>query len=100
MGSFLSTFCVFLKNRVYSIDVECRIPYRVSIVNYLVEIYVHTFFKKILIYFWLYWLFIAVRGCSLVVACVGHPLVAVHKLLIAAAFLVVVLGLRSCGTQV
>ena len=51
----------------------------VSMVNYLIEIYMLTvFFLKFLnfIYFWLYWLLVAVRGCSLVVACVGYSLVA------------------------
>ena len=45
------------------------------------------------IYFWLHWVFIAVRGLSLVVVSGGLLFVAVHRLLIAVASLVAEHGL-------
>ena len=41
------------------------------------------------LYFWLCWVFIAVRGLSLVVASRGSPLVAMHGLLVLVVSLVV-----------
>ena len=49
-----------------------------------------------------HWVFIAALGLSLVVASTGYSLVAVHRLLIALAFLVAEYehtGFSSCGTQ-
>ena len=52
-------------------------------------------FKRFL-YLWLCWVFIAVRGLSLVIACRGFPLVVVHGLLIAVASRC---GAQTLGTQ-
>ena len=43
--------------------------------------------KKLFIYFWLHWVFIAVCGISLVVAHGGYSLVAMHGLLMVATSL-------------
>ena len=50
------------------------------------------FFKKI-IYFWLHWVFVVVRGLSLVAVSGGYSFVAVHGLLIAVASFVAEHGL-------
>jgi len=47
------------------------------------------------IYFWLLWVFVAVRGLSLVAMSRGYSLVAVRRLLITLASLVVELGLEG-----
>ena len=49
----------------------------------------HSFLKEFLksIYFWLYYVFLAVYGLSLVAAGKGYSLVMVHRLLIAVASL-------------
>ena len=70
----------------------------------VIYICIYLYFKNfIFIYFWLYWIFIAVHGLSLVVAPGGYPLVVVHRLLIAVASLIVEHGLsgfRSCRAWV
>ena len=45
------------------------------------------------IYFWLYWVFTAAHGVSLVAASEGHSLAAAHRPLIVVASLVVEHGL-------
>ena len=50
-------------------------------------------------FFWLLWVFVVARGLSLVAESGGYSLVAVHRLLIAVASLVVVHGLSNCGTR-
>ena len=62
--------------------------------SFIFKNFIITFLKKI---FWLYWVFIAMPGLSLVAANWDYSLVTVHGLLIAAAFLVVEHGLW--GTQ-
>ena len=61
--------------------------------DYEYSCYHHSFFFFNFIYFWLHLFFVAVRGCSLIVARGGSSLVAVHRLLIAVAFLDAGLGL-------
>ena len=51
------------------------------------------FFLNKFIYFWLRWVFVAVRGLSLVAVRGGYSFVAVHRLLIAVASLVAEHGL-------
>ena len=48
--------------------------------------------EKVFVYFWLQWVFVAVRRLSLVVASRGYSLI-VHGLLVAVAFLVAEHGL-------
>ena len=66
----------------------------------------HSFLKEFLksIYFWLYYVFLAVYGLSLVAAGKGYSLVMVHRLLIAVASLAAELrfygtGFSNCGSQ-
>ena len=60
---------------------------------------IHSFLKEV-IYFCLHWAFVAVHGLSLVAASRGYFLVAVHRLLIAVASLVVAPRLKSIGSVV
>ena len=49
----------------------------------------HNIFKSnIFIYFWLHWVFVAVRGLSLVAMSGGYSFLAVRRLLVAVASLV------------
>ena len=67
----------------------------------------HVYFLKIqffFFFFWLCWVFVAVKGLSLVVVSRGYSLVAMLGFLIVVASLVVERGLWSvgfsnCGTQ-
>ena len=61
-------------------------------VNIGVHVSFFEFFKKIM-YFWLYWVFFAVHGLSLVAASRGCSVVVVFRLHIAVASLVVDHGL-------
>ena len=53
---------------------------------------IFLYFKNLFIYFWLHWVFVAVRGLSLVAVSGGYS-VAVRELLIAVASLVAEHGL-------
>ena len=59
----------------------------------LFEFYNKKFFNKSFIYFWLSWVFVAVRGLSLVVISGDYSLVAVCRLLIVGASLAATHGL-------
>ena len=50
-----------------------------------------------LLYFWLYWVFLAARGLPLVVASRGYSVVAEHGLLLAVTSLVAESGSRHTG---
>ena len=57
-------------------------------------------YQKYLIYFWLLWVFIATRRLSLAAAAGGYSLVALYKLLIVLAFLVIEHGLQGMQSSV
>ena len=61
--------------------------------NLVCIIFIYLFKNKLFIYFWLHWVFVPVRRLSLVVASGGYCFVAVRRLLIAVASLVVEHGL-------
>ena len=55
--------------------------------------FVVILFVVIYLFIWLRWVFVAAHGFSLVVASRAYPLLQVHRLLIAVAFLIAEHGL-------
>ena len=58
-----------------------------------------VFFKIYFIYFWLCWVFVSVRGPSLVVASGGPPFIAVRRPLTVAVHRLQTRRLSSCGSR-